>query len=94
MVEGETVKEFSEKPQSAGGLINGGFFVFQRKIFDYLNDRDECDLEYAALEEIAAQGELMVYRHDGFWACMDTVRDMEYLNRLWVGGKAGWKVWE
>ena len=92
-VEGEVVKEFTEKPQSADGLINGGFFVFQRKIFDYLNDRDECDLEYGALEEIAARDELMVYRHDGFWACMDTVRDMEYLNKLWAGGRAEWQVW-
>ena len=92
--QGDRVVEFAEKPQSAGGLINGGFFVFQRKIFDYLNDRDECDLEYGVLEEIAAQDELMVYRHDAFWACMDTVRDMEYLNKLWVEGKAEWKVWE
>jgi len=93
LVEGENVKEFSEKPQSTGGLINGGFFIFRRKIFDYLNDRNECDLEYGVLEEIAAQGELMVHRHDGFWTCMDNVRDMEYLNRLWEEGKAKWKVW-
>ena len=92
-VEGEMVKEFAEKPQSAEGLINGGFFVFKREIFDYLEDRDDCDLEYGALEEIAKEEQLMVYRHNGFWACMDTLRDMEYLNKLWVEGKAEWKVW-
>ena len=93
-VEGDIVKEFAEKPQSAGGLINGGFFVFRRDIFDYLEEREDCDLEYGALEELAKIGELVVYRHDGFWACMDTYRDMEYLNRLWAQGRAGWKVWE
>lgn len=92
-VEGEAVKEFAEKPQSAEGLINGGFFVFQKKIFDYLEDQDECDLEYGAFEKLAKEGQLMVYRHDGFWACMDNIRDMEYLNRLWVQGKALWKRW-
>ena len=90
----DVVTEFSEKPQSSGGLINGGFFVFDRRIFDYLHDREDCDLEYGALEKLAQRGELMVYRHEGFWACMDTMRDMEYLNRLWTDGKALWKVWE
>jgi len=92
-VEGENVKEFAEKPQSAKGLINGGFFVFRRDIFDYLEEREDCDLEYGALEELAKLGELMVYRYDGFWACMDTYRDVEYLKRLWTQGKALWKVW-
>jgi len=92
-VEGEKVKEFVEKPQSSEGLINGGFFIFQKKIFDYLEDKDDCDLEYGALVELAKEDQLMVYRHDGFWACMDTYRDMEYLNRLWAQGKALWKVW-
>jgi glucose-1-phosphate cytidylyltransferase len=62
-VDGKKVLQFSEKPQSAGGLINGGFFVFNREIFDYLEDRDDCDLEYGALEEIASRGQLMVYDH-------------------------------
>ena len=92
-VEGEQVKEFSEKPQSAEGIINGGFFVFNRKIFDYLNESDECDLEIGALETLAKEGQLMVYRHQGFWACMDTYRDMAYLNQLWEQNKAVWKVW-
>jgi len=90
---GNQVTEFQEKPQSAEGLINGGFFVFNRRIFDYLEEREDCDLEYGALEKLASQGELMIYRHDGFWACMDTLRDAEYLNRLWTQEKASWKVW-
>jgi len=93
-VDGERVTNFLEKPQTAGGLINGGFFVFHRRIFDYLDDREACDLEYGVLERLAKEGELMVYRHEGFWACMDNQRDMDYLNRLWAEGQAGWKVWK
>jgi len=93
-VEGKQVKQFSEKSQSGGGLINGGFFVFNREIFDYLEAKDECDLEYGALEEIASRGQLMIYEHDKFWYCMDNIRDMDYLNKLCIQGKAPWKVWE
>jgi glucose-1-phosphate cytidylyltransferase len=93
-VEGNGVIKFNEKPQTAEGLINGGFFVFHRRIFDYLEEREDCDLEYGALEQLAREGELMVYRHDGFWACMDNQRDMDYLNRLWAEGQARWKIWE
>jgi len=92
-VEGGMVKEFEEKPQSAEGLINGGFFVFRREIFDYLEDHDDCDLEYGALEKLTKIGQLMVYRHEGFWGCMDTMRDMEYLNKLYEEGNAVWKIW-
>ncbi len=93
-VAGDTVKAFFEKPASnAGVLVNGGFFVVNRKIFDYLIDDDSCDLEHGTLERIASEGQLMVYRHSGFWACMDTIRDMEYLNKLWNEGKAEWKMW-
>jgi glucose-1-phosphate cytidylyltransferase len=94
VVDGQRVTNFLEKPQTAGGLINGGFFVFHRRIFDYLDEREDCDLEYGVLEQLAREGELMVHRHDGFWACMDNQRDMDYLNRLWAEGQAGWKVWE
>lgn len=85
---------FSEKPQTSTGLISGGFFVFNRRLFDYLTDDDDCDFEKGPLEEIAAIGELMVYTHGGEWACMDTYRDIEYLNRLWHNNKAFWKVWK
>jgi glucose-1-phosphate cytidylyltransferase len=93
-VDGDGVINFNEKPQTAEGLINGGFFVFHRRIFDYLDEREDCDLEYGALEQLAGEGELMVYRHQGFWACMDNQRDMDYLNRLWAEGQARWKIWE
>ncbi|WP_285905650.1 glucose-1-phosphate cytidylyltransferase [Pseudodesulfovibrio pelocollis] len=93
-VEGEAVRSFREKPENAGeNLINGGFFIFNRKIFDYLKPDADCDLEYGPLEDLARAGQLMVRRHDGFWACMDTLRDTEYLNRLWDQGEAAWKIW-
>ncbi len=92
-IAGDRVEEFFEKPKKNDGFINGGFFVFHRRIFDYLNEADTCDLEYGPLERIVEEGELMVYRHEGFWACMDTLRDLEYLNRLWNEGQAAWKLW-
>jgi len=92
-VAGDRVESFSEKPQQGDGLINGGFFVFNPDIFQYLTTDDGCDLEIGALERIANEGQLMVYKHRGFWACMDTLRDMEYLNRLWDNGQARWKIW-
>lgn len=91
---GDRVVSFSEKPQNGKNLINGGFFVFNRSIFDYLSTEDSCDLEVGPLEQIAMDGQLMVYKHRGFWACMDTLRDMEYLNNLWNDGQAKWKSWE
>lgn len=93
-IDGDSVESFSEKPENGDGFINGGFFVLNRAVFDYLSGDDSCDFEIGAMEEIARQSELMVYKHRGFWACMDTLRDMEYLNKLWVEGKAEWKVWE
>lgn len=94
-IEKDQVISFREKPEkSDGSFINGGFFVFNRKIFDYLTTDESCDLEYGPLEKIAEHGELMVYKHHGFWACMDTLRDMEYLNKLWTDEKAAWKIWK
>jgi glucose-1-phosphate cytidylyltransferase len=92
-IDGDQVISFSEKPQNGEGLINGGFFVFNRSIFNYLSTDDSCDLEFGPLEEIANEGQLMVYKHRGFWACMDTLRDMEYLNKLWDNSQAKWKTW-
>ena len=94
VVESNRVVSFTEKPQVSEGLINGGFFVFNRGIFDYLSAEDNCDFEVGPLEQLAEDGELMVYELKGEWACMDTFRDMEYLNKLWQGGKAFWKIWE
>lgn len=92
-LEGDRVTSFSEKPENGEGLVNGGFFVFNREIFSRLTSDDSCDLEVGPLERIAREGQLMVYRHRGFWACMDTMRDMEYLNRIWESGTAKWKIW-
>ncbi|OPY16599.1 MAG: Glucose-1-phosphate cytidylyltransferase [Syntrophus sp. PtaB.Bin075] len=92
-IDGDRVEAFREKPRNGNGLINGGFLVFNREIFNYLTTDDSCDLEIGPLEQIAREGQLMVYKHRGFWACMDTLRDMEYLNRIWNAGEARWKIW-
>ncbi len=92
-IRGNQVESFSEKPETSSGLINGGFFVFNKSIFGCLSPDDNCDLEIGPLEEIARKGQLMVYKHRGFWTCMDTLRDMDYLNKLWNEKKAFWKVW-
>lgn len=94
LVKDKQVVEFTEKPQTSQGLINGGFFVFNRKIFDYLEEREDCDLEYGVLETLAKEGQLMVYEHSKFWYCMDTIRDVEYLNKLCMHHKAPWEVWK
>lgn len=87
------VTRFTEKPKYKGNYVNGGFFVFNRRFFDYLEDRDDCELEALPLDQISQEGELMVYKHDKFWACMDTIRDAEYLNTLWNNNQAEWKIW-
>lgn len=91
---GNQVLEFNEKPQTKEGLINGGFFVFNKEFFDYLHEGDNCILEKSPLVDLAADGELMVYPHEGFWQCVDTYRELEVLNELWEQGKTPWKVWE
>lgn len=87
------VREFNEKPQATGGLISGGFFVCRRRIFDYLEDGDALVLEQEPMRRLVADGEMMVYRHDGFWQCMDTYRDYRLLDELWRSGRSPWKVW-
>lgn len=89
---GDLVTEFSEKPQIGEGWINGGFFVLEPKVLDYI----ECDdtiWEREPLERLAKDGQLAAYRHPGFWQCMDTMRDVRLLEGLWANGKAPWKVW-
>ncbi len=93
IAEGDQVVEFSEKPLATSGRINGGFFVFSRAFFRYLSADDACALEKAPLEECARDGELKMYRHDGFWQCMDTYRDMQSLQKQWESGAAPWKIW-
>lgn len=92
-IKGNQVENFSEKPRISSKFVSGGFFVFNKGIFDYLSTDDDCDLEIGLLEKIASEGQLMVYKHRGYWACMDTLRDMDYLNKLWNENKAFWKVW-
>jgi len=93
IVKNEKIVNFSEKPQIHEGLINGGFFVFDRRFFNYLEDRDECVLERAPLEKLSAKGQLMAYVHSGFWQCMDTYRDLQLLNQLWKSASPPWKIW-
>jgi glucose-1-phosphate cytidylyltransferase len=94
IIEGDRVIEFGEKPQVGNGKINGGFFVFNRRVFDYLSDNDNCSLEREPLEKLAKDKNLMVYMHSDFWQCMDTLRDMNLLNEHWKSGNPPWKIWD
>ena len=90
--ENGTVKSFAEKPQ-VDGWINAGYFVFQRRCFDYLTGGDACILEQEPLARLAADGQLAAYRHEGFFFAMDTYREYEALNKMWNCGRAPWKIW-
>ncbi len=92
ILENSGVVSFEEKPQVGEGWINGGFMVFEPKITNLIAD-DSTILERTPLETLAADGNLSAYRHDGFWQCMDTVRDLSLLRELWDGGTAPWKSW-
>jgi glucose-1-phosphate cytidylyltransferase len=94
VIEGNTVRHFEEKPQLSTGVINGGFFVFNKKLFDYLSADENCDFEFGPLQKIASEGDLNVYKHNGFWQCMDTLREKEYLDKMWNDNAAPWKVWD
>lgn len=91
MIESDQVKSFQEKPQMGQGWINGGYFVIQPEFFALIAG-DATILEREPLEQAARMGELMAYRHDGFWQCMDTKRDRDSLEELWQSGKAAWKI--
>lgn len=90
---GNQVSGFIEKPQGDGGWINGGFFVLSAKCIELIAD-DRSSWEGEPLAKLAARGELMAYKHSGFWQPMDTLRDKNHLEELWQGGKAPWKVWK
>ena len=90
---GDQVIEFSEKPQIGEGWINGGFLVLEPEVIDYLH-ADNTSLEADGLEQLASDGQLMAYRHDGFWQCMDTLRDVRLLRSLWQSEHPPWKVWD
>lgn len=87
------VLDFAEKPQT-DGWASAGFFVFNRRVFEYLSADASCVLERRPMEELAADGELVAYRHDGFFYAMDTYREYLYLNELWSRGEAPWAVWK
>jgi glucose-1-phosphate cytidylyltransferase len=86
------VTEFKEKPQLGEGWINGGFFVLEPGIIDYIAG-DATSFEFDALERLAADGQLAAYQHEAYWQCMDTARDVLLLDRLWSEGNAPWKIW-
>jgi glucose-1-phosphate cytidylyltransferase len=88
------VSGFKKGEKLEGWWIDGGFFMFNKKIFDYLTEDEDCMLEREPLETLAKEGNLKAYKHDSFWQCMDTIRDMKFLDDIWKMGKAPWKVWE
>ena len=92
-LEGEYVREFHEKHRGESSWINGGFFVFEPEVFDYLNDGDSTILERTPLETLAKEKKLTAFKHNGFWYPMDTLRDKKHLEKLWVSKNPPWKVW-
>ena len=92
-ISGDYVSEFHEKHRGDSSWINGGFFVFEPEVFDYLQDDDMTILERAPLETLAKEQKLTAFRHNGFWFPMDTLRDKRHLENLWNTKKAPWKVW-
>ena len=93
ILEDSRVAMFSEKPQVGTGLVNGGFFVFQRSVFDYLSDDPTCALEHQPMVALTGDAQLMAYEHAGFWQCADTVRELTILRELWESRQAPWHVW-
>ena len=87
------VLEFKEKPKGDGSWINAGFFVCEPKVFDYITEGDQTTFEQEPLMNLAKDGEIFTYKHDGFWMPMDTLRDKNTLQKLWDSSKAPWKVW-
>lgn len=90
---GDLVARFVEKPQIGEGWINGGFFVLEPQVLDYI-EGDETLFEREPLERLAEDGQLAAYRHEGFWQCVDTLRDLRLLESLWESGEAPWKIWK
>ena len=93
-IDDDYIHAFREKSKHDSGWINGGFMVLQPQIFDYIKGGDEVVFEKAPLETLAETNQLVAYKHDGFWQCMDTQRDKQYLESLWADGTAPWKVWD
>ena len=91
--QGHQVTDFHEKPEASEGWINGGFFVLHPRVMEYIDD-DEAVWERDPVERLARDGQLMGFRHAGFWSCMDTLKEKNFLEDLWNAGKAPWKIWE
>ncbi|GLQ07900.1 glucose-1-phosphate cytidylyltransferase [Sneathiella chinensis] len=91
-LQGNQIVEFSEKPQTSEGWINGAFFVLEPEVFDYI-EGDDTQFEKEPLERLARDGQLMAYRHQSFWQCMDTIRDKKRLEEMWASGQAPWNSW-
>jgi glucose-1-phosphate cytidylyltransferase len=91
--EGDRICNFHEKPESGEGWINGGFFVLNRKAIDYISD-DDTSWEKEPLERLTEDGQMMGYRHYGFWSCMDTLKEKNSLEEFWASKKAPWKIWD
>lgn len=93
LAEGDILESFEEKAQTSQGLINGGYMVFNKELFNYLTEDEDCDLEAGVLDKLALESKVAVYKHTGRWACMDNERDLLFLEKLWKNGDAFWKVW-
>lgn len=88
-----SIHNFAEKQEKDSTVVNGGYMVFEPQIFDYI-EGDATVFEKEPLQKLSEEGQLMAYRHDGFWQCMDTQREKEKLEKLWASGKAPWKTWD
>ena len=93
ILEDNRVNQFQEKPKGDGSWINAGFFVCEPKVFDYITEGDGTVFEQTPLKNLAKDGEIFTYKHDGFWMPMDTLRDKNMLNDMWSSNKAPWKIW-
>lgn len=93
VADGDVLTSFEEKSQTSQGMINGGYMVFNKELLNYLTRDENCDLEAGILEQLACEGKIAVYKHNGLWACMDNERDLNYLERIWKDNEAFWKVW-
>ena len=91
--DGDRVVEFSEKPQTGEGWINGAFFVMEPEVAEFI-EGDSTQFEHEPMETSGRRGQLMAYKHESFWQCMDTLREKHILETLWESGKAPWNVWE
>jgi glucose-1-phosphate cytidylyltransferase len=92
VMDGDSIQKFIEKPTIGENWASGGFFVLEPEVLDYI-ERDDIQWEKYPLEQLAKEGQLVAYKHEGFWQCMDTIRDVQYLEGLWSQGIAPWKIW-